>query len=99
MVSSFPACINADLVSFFLRNGVLQLATAVIPVNITAPASCSVSVEPGNLTFSYVAFGPANFQFPVYKFQCQVHQRFAIHHGREPSSGRGVRFALCAGFG
>ena len=70
MVSSFPACINADLVSFFLRNGVLQLATAVIPVNITAPASCSVSAEPGNLTFSYEAFGPANFQFTSFNAKC-----------------------------
>ena len=70
IVSSFPAGIYTDSVSLFLRNGAVQLATAAVPVNITAPASCSISGGPGNLTFSYTAFGPANFQFTSFTANC-----------------------------
>ena len=70
VVSSFPAGIYTDSVSLFLRNGPTQLATASIPVNITAPAKCSISGGPGNLTFTYTAFGPANFQSTGFSADC-----------------------------
>ena len=70
VVSSFPAGVYTDSVSLFLRNGAVQLATAAIPVNITAPASCSISGGPGNLTFSYTAFGSANFQSTGFTANC-----------------------------
>ena len=69
-VSSFPAGVYTDSVSLFLRNGALQLATASIPVNITAPAKCSISGGPSNLTFIYNAFGSANFQFTNFSADC-----------------------------
>ena len=70
VVSSFPAGVYTDSVSLFLRNGAVQLATASIPVNITAPAKCSVSGGPGNITFTYTAFGPANFQYTGFSADC-----------------------------
>lgn len=70
VVSSFPAGIYTDTVSLFLRDGAVQLATAAIPVNITAPALCSINGGPGSLTFSYTAFGPANFQFTSFNANC-----------------------------
>lgn len=70
VVSSFPAGIYTDSVSLFLRDGAVQLATAAIPVNITAPASCSISGGPSSLTFSYTASGLANFQFASFNANC-----------------------------
>ena len=70
VVSSFPAGIYTDSVSLFLRDGAVQLATAAIPVNITAPALCSISGGPSSLTFSYTASGPANFQFTSFNANC-----------------------------
>lgn len=70
VVSSFPAGVYTDSVSLFLRNGAVQLATASIPVNITAPAKCSISGGPGNITFTYTAFGPANFQYTGFSADC-----------------------------
>lgn len=70
VVSSFPAGVYTDSVSLFLRDGAVQLATAAIPVNITAPALCSISGGPGNLTFSYTAFGSADFQFTSFNANC-----------------------------
>lgn len=70
VVSSFPAGVYTDSVSLFLRNGVVQLATASIPVNITAPAKCSISGGPGHITFTYTAFGPANFQSTGFSADC-----------------------------
>ena len=70
-VSSFPAGVYTDSVSLFLRNTAgLQLATASIPVNITAPARCAISGGPGNITFVYNAFGSANFQFTNFSADC-----------------------------
>ena len=69
-VTSFPAGVYTDSVSLFLRNGGLQLATALIPVNITAPAKCTISGGPGNIIFSYNAFGLANFQSTGFSADC-----------------------------
>ena len=72
-VASFPAGVYTDSVALTLRNNalpLLTLATSAITVNITAPAKCSISGGPGDITFSYTAFGPANFQFTSFSADC-----------------------------
>ena len=69
-VSSFPAGVYTDSVLLSLRNAGLQLASASLPVNITAPARCAISGGPGNITFVYNAFGSANFQFTNFSADC-----------------------------
>ena len=94
VVSSFPAGIYIDSVSLFLRNGPIQLATAAVPINITAPALCSISGGPGNLTFSYTAFGPANFQFTSFTANCTNSLPYTMDVSPAAGVVGGLRYVL-----
>lgn len=69
-VSTFPAGLYTDSVTLFLRNVGVQLATSTIPVNITAPALCSISSGPSNIAFAYNAFGAADFKSSNFVASC-----------------------------
>ena len=93
-VASFPAGIYTDSVTLFLRNGGTQIATAAIPVNISAPARCSISGGPGNITFVYNAFGAANFQSTGFNANCTNSLPYVMDVS--PASGvvGGLRYEL-----
>ena len=42
-----------------VSTGTSRFNTGTFPVSITAPATCSVSTQPGTITFNYTSFGPA----------------------------------------
>ncbi len=97
VVASFPAGIYTDSVALTLRNStqpLVALATSAIPVNITAPAKCSISGGPGNIAFSYTAFGLANFQFTGFSADCTNSLPYTMDV--TPSSGvvGGLRYEL-----
>ncbi len=56
-LSSYTAGLYTDAVGLTLLIGGSTMATASIAVNLYAPAVCSISTPPGNLTFTYNAFG------------------------------------------
>lgn len=93
-VASFPAGIYTDSVALTLRNGATILATSSIPVNITAPARCSISGGPGNITFSYVAFGPANFQFTSFSADCTNSLPYTMNVSPAAGVVGGLRYEL-----
>ncbi len=69
-VASFPAGLYTDVVTLTLRNGAIPLATGSIPINIYAPATCTISGLPTVITFVYSAFGAANFQSANFNANC-----------------------------
>ena len=69
-VASFPAGVYVDSFTLTLREGNKRLANSAVTVNITAPAKCTITGGPGNITFDYTAFGPANFQFTNFTANC-----------------------------
>lgn len=70
-ITSFPAGVYTDSVALTLRNGAATLATSAIVVNINAPAKCSIGgLVNNNITFSYTAFGSANFQSLSFSADC-----------------------------
>jgi hypothetical protein len=73
-VTSFPAGLYVDTVNLTLRAVVggadPTITTGTIAVNIYAPAKCSISNGPGNVSFNYTAFGAAVFKFTQFNADC-----------------------------
>jgi hypothetical protein len=58
-MSTYPTGLYTDRVDLTLSVGKIDVATSSINVNIYAPAVCSISNGPGQVTFNYSAFSPA----------------------------------------
>jgi len=58
-VSTYPTGLYTDRVDLTLSANKNNVATSSINVNVYAPAVCSISNGPGQVTFSYSAFSPA----------------------------------------
>lgn len=94
VVASLPAGVYADLVALTLRDGNLSLATSSIPVKIIAPASCTISGGPGNITFVYTAFGAANFQFTSFSANCTNSLPYSMDVSPVAGVVGGLRYSL-----
>jgi len=94
-ISSYPTGLYTDRADLTLTAGSSTVATSFINVNIYAPAVCSISHGPGQVTFSYSAFSAAAaFAGTSFRANCTNYLPYTM--ALDPVSGvvGGLRYTL-----
>ena len=70
--AGLPAGLHTDTVTMTLSYGPNPQATSnsVSPVSITPPSDCKITTAPGNIIFTYTAFGPAQAASTTFGTTC-----------------------------
>ncbi|MEI7785341.1 MAG: spore coat protein U domain-containing protein [Betaproteobacteria bacterium] len=94
-VSSFPSGTYTDRVDITLITGSTTLATSSININLYAPAACSISNGPSNLSFSYAAFSPsAAFAGTSFRANCTNYLPYTMTLDQLSGVVGGLRYTL-----
>ena len=94
-VSAFPSGTYTDRVDITLSTGSSTLASSSININLYAPAVCSISNGPGNLSFTYPAFSTAAvFAGTSFRANCTNFLPYTMSLDKLSGAVAGLRYTL-----
>lgn len=94
--AGLPAGTYTDTVTLTLSYGPLPQATASssFPVSITPPADCKITTAPGNIVFTYTAFGIAQAASTTFGITCTNRWQYTMALDATSGVVSGLQYSL-----
>ena len=90
------AATHTDTVTLTLSYGptLATLANGSFPVSITPPADCKITTAPGNIVFTYTAFGVAQQAFTLFRTTCTISHPYTMALNATSGVVSGLNYSL-----